>query len=165
MVAWPSLSFDISWWYCRPALSRQYSLFSRTAPMLMPARLVRHACASPRANALVNDFGRCSDASQSRAPQLTTASERTGFDSFESAHTQHHAESCLTTPNLGESDPRPYPKSSKLLRSNFARPFADDSASADPPQSLSPPQPQIWIRPSWHACRRRCALVCCLPPM
>ena len=99
------------------------------------------------------------------APQLTTASERTDFDSFESAHTQHHAESCLTTPNLGESEPRPYPNRSKLPRRNFARPLADDCARCRPSHSHSPPQPQIWIRPSWHACRRRCALVCYLPPL
>ena len=73
------------------------------------------------------------------APQLTTASERTDFDSFESAHTQHHAESCLTTPNLGESEPRPYPNRSKLPRRNFARPLADDCARCRPSHSHSPP--------------------------
>ncbi|KAF3008814.1 Nascent polypeptide-associated complex subunit beta [Curvularia kusanoi] len=75
----------------------------------------------------------------SGASQAKAASERTDFDSFESAHTQHHAESCLTTPNLGESEPRPYPKSSKPSRWNFARPLADDSATADPPTVTLPP--------------------------
>jgi hypothetical protein len=65
-----------------------------------------------------------------------------------------------TIPNLGECA-APTPPGGPVSPSRI---FDDLKLTLPRPQPSPPsyffsPQPQIWIRPSWRACRRRCALV------
>ena len=77
-------------------------------------------------------------------------------------HQQHHTPSlghdpefrCVPAPRA-RSEPKPSPQSAQN-----PDPTADTPRLQLSPRSHPSSTPQIWIKQSWRACKRQCALVC-----